>query len=258
MYTLFLPDDEEVIRRNRQLFLKGPVVPKQAFEQRLGSKDRAYEQVLDAIGRHTRTKETALLDVGASVGHFLNHARSRGYETAGIELSQDVVSFLRDQGHRAYCGTLESLRLEDGSFDVVTYLEVFEHLKHPVRELSEIRRVLRKGGVLCLEVPNARFQLWKGRVEKCRLYQVLFDKPVFGLMPHIHFNHFTTDTGEKMLVDNGFQVLETMVREPTICTTRYPKGLMALLHLWIAFSQLLFALTSVHLSNAIVLIARKN
>jgi 2-polyprenyl-3-methyl-5-hydroxy-6-metoxy-1,4-benzoquinol methylase len=203
-------------------------------------------------------RKLALLDVGASVGHFLNRARNRGHRTVGIELSQDMVGYLKSQGHRAYCGTLAALRLEGSSFDVVTYLEVFEHLRYPVRELSQVRRVLRKGGILCLEIPNARFQLWKGRVEKCRLYQALFDKPAYGLMPHIHFNHFTADTAEKMLVDNNFEVLETMVREPTTTMTRYPSGLTALLDLWIAFSHLLFVSTNVHLSNAIVLIARKN
>jgi hypothetical protein len=117
--------------------------------------------------------------------------------------------------------------------------------------------VLRRGGLLCLEVPNAYFHLWKGRIEKSRLYQVLFHKPIYGLMPQIHFNHFTTDTCRKMLTDNGFRVLEIMVRWPTATVTQYPRGLIFLRNFWIWSSQLLFALTKVHLGNAITVIARK-
>ena len=57
----------------------------------------------------------------------------------------------------------------DNSFDLVTCFDVVEHLpSHPLRLLSEIRRVLKENGTLVLGVPNAvslakRIKLFMGR-----------------------------------------------------------------------------------------------
>lgn len=51
------------------------------------------------------------------------------------------------------------LRHQDESFDVVFLLEVLEHLDYPEIALKEIRRVLKRGGVLVLGVP--REPLWR-------------------------------------------------------------------------------------------------
>lgn len=47
-----------------------------------------------------------------------------------------------------------SLPFDDGAFDVVTSLGLFEYLREPVVVLREIRRVLAAGGVALLSVPR--------------------------------------------------------------------------------------------------------
>lgn len=51
----------------------------------------------------------------------------------------------------------EALSFADGTFDVVTCLEVIEHVPRPTVLLAEIARVLRPGGALVLSCPSVRF-----------------------------------------------------------------------------------------------------
>jgi SAM-dependent methyltransferase len=52
--------------------------------------------------------------------------------------------------------------LPDGSFDVITLWHVFEHLADPVSMLKEVRRLLKVGGRLLIEVPN--YGGWHARI----------------------------------------------------------------------------------------------
>jgi len=48
---------------------------------------------------------------------------------------------------------VEAIPYDDESIDGVICLEVLEHVKHPFKAADEIKRVLRKGGILLLTTP---------------------------------------------------------------------------------------------------------
>lgn len=52
-------------------------------------------------------------------------------------------------------GDISCLPFMDNSFDVVTANMVFEHLQEPGKQLSEIYRILKPGGLLIFATPNA-------------------------------------------------------------------------------------------------------
>ncbi len=99
------------------------------------------------------------LDFGCGAGAFLKYLRERGH-LAGrpLELTgHDVGSYaelLRTQdGFRIL--DLETLAAEPGaSFDVVSMIEVIEHLPDPRAPLQLISRLLRPGGLLLLTTGN--------------------------------------------------------------------------------------------------------
>ena len=100
-----------------------------------------------------------ILDVGCGTGANLEMLKQFG-ETHGIDISEDALEFCRARGlERVQLGAAESLPYENEKFDLVTALDVVEHLDDDVAGLKEMYRVLRPGGRLLIFVPAFMF-LW--------------------------------------------------------------------------------------------------
>ena len=96
-----------------------------------------------------------LLDVGTGFGFFLVEMRKRGWETAGVEISQKAIDYARDVlGVTVFPGPLEKADLPDSHFEAVTAFYVIEHLSHPMDFLRECHRILKPGGLLLLRYPH--------------------------------------------------------------------------------------------------------
>jgi 2-polyprenyl-3-methyl-5-hydroxy-6-metoxy-1,4-benzoquinol methylase len=106
--------------------------------------------LLKQFGRKGR-----LLDVGTGFGFFLVEMKKRGWEAAGVEISQKAMDYVREVlGLTIFPGPLEKADLPDNHFDVVTAFYVIEHLSHPMAFLRECRRILKPGGLLLLRYPH--------------------------------------------------------------------------------------------------------
>lgn len=122
-------------------------------------KDREHIQirlseVLSRIKRHEW--QGRLLDVGCGLGFFVEVAQQNGWDAWGAELNKHAVDWANEHvsDHVQY-GTVDSLDFADGSFDCVTMFDVIEHLDDPRKELLDVWRVLRPGGLLVLVTPDA-------------------------------------------------------------------------------------------------------
>ena len=81
-------------------------------------------------------------------------------EAEGVDISEDALAFCRERGlDKVSLGAGEKLPYEDGTFDLVTALDVVEHMDDDLAGLREMRRVLRPGGRVLLFVPTFMF-LW--------------------------------------------------------------------------------------------------
>ncbi|HSS58838.1 MAG TPA: class I SAM-dependent methyltransferase [Solirubrobacteraceae bacterium] len=86
--------------------------------------------LLDLVGAQVASGR--LLDVGCGHGLLLDEARSRGYETVGLELSRSAARHAREGlGLDVHEQPIESFVDLDG-FDVVVLADVIEHLDDPV------------------------------------------------------------------------------------------------------------------------------
>lgn len=100
-----------------------------------------------------------ILDVGCGTGANLELLGQYG-EAEGVDVSIDALQFCRARGlENVRQGEAEKLPYEDGAFDLVTALDVVEHLDDDLAGLREMRRVLRPGGRALLFVPAFMF-LW--------------------------------------------------------------------------------------------------
>ena len=119
---------------------------------------RRYEALLGRLASLTGVGK--LLDVGCGAGHLVAVAEARGWDVTALEISASglacVQALKRAQGLR--CRILEEeltqADLPAGALDVVTMIEVLEHVEDPIALLRECVRVLRPGGCLYLTTPN--------------------------------------------------------------------------------------------------------
>lgn len=94
-----------------------------------------------------------ILDIGCGTGATMDQLKRLG-EVQGIDLSRIPLNYSRRRGHeRVLCADAVDLPFADSSFDLVTALDVIEHLADDVRGLREIRRVLKSNAPAVIFVP---------------------------------------------------------------------------------------------------------
>lgn len=116
------------------------------------------EEFLRIIIPHQKAEKPKILDVGCGTGANLEMLAQFG-TSEGVDVSDDALEFCRKKGLKVHKGLAESLPFEDESFDVVTALDVVEHLDDDVSGLKEMHRVLKTGGKTLIFVP-AFMWLW--------------------------------------------------------------------------------------------------
>ena len=96
-----------------------------------------------------------LLDVGCFSGVFLDVAKKRGWNVAGIEPSSWARKIAQERfALQILGGTLKKASFPSASFDAVSLVDILEHLPDPYETLVETQRILKEEGVLYLMTPN--------------------------------------------------------------------------------------------------------
>ena len=99
------------------------------------------------------------LDIGAAGGGNTRVMESLGWEVLALEFSAEGAGVARERGLHVIRADAQALPVADASLDLVTALDVLEHLPDHEQAAGEIHRVLRPGGVLVAAVPVDQ-RLW--------------------------------------------------------------------------------------------------
>lgn len=163
----------------------------------------------DVLKRHHPSLKESALDLGCgrgSVGHFLS-----GYY--GKICGVDIV----DYRHERYKGIVEfssvdlnfdKLAYRDGTFDLVTALQVIEHLENPFLVMREVHRVLRSSGLFIMSVPNPYNVAFRVK------YLLTGNMPPWTSM-NAHLLFLTKDVFAKTYLAN-FELVETFYQKGAI------------------------------------------
>lgn len=96
-----------------------------------------------------------LLDLGCALGDCLLEAKKLGWvNPVGLDTSKYACEQCKERGLKAFCGTLDTVKLPPDSFDLVTSQDVIEHVTDPVSELKRILRVMKPGATLFIVTPE--------------------------------------------------------------------------------------------------------
>lgn len=96
------------------------------------------------------------LDVGCGAGTLMEAASRQGWEPAGTEVAHGAAEAVRAKGFAVHVGELDELELPPGGYDVVSLVEVVEHVPEPRPLIAAAVRLLRPGGALFVTTPHGR------------------------------------------------------------------------------------------------------
>ncbi|WP_199423599.1 class I SAM-dependent methyltransferase [Actinotalea solisilvae] len=164
--------------------------------------NNSHALMLELVGPGGR-----VLDVGCATGYLGAALKERGSEVAGVELDPEAAARAAEVLDEVVVADLETVDLVERfgpeSFDVVVFGDVLEHLREPLRLLSNATGLLRPGGSVVISIPNVghadvRLSLLQGRWRYS-------DR---GLLDRTHVQFFTRSTLLAMLTQAGLVAID--------------------------------------------------
>lgn len=135
------------------------------------------------------------LDVGCGNGHLLKTAKDSGWNVYGTEFTENALKICESKGINMHLGKLNPDNYNQ-AFDIITSIEVIEHINDFHEELEKFKKLLRKGGFLYITTPNfnsiSRFML----------------KELWSIIEYPeHLCYFNPSTLDRVLKEHGFKKL---------------------------------------------------
>ena len=136
------------------------------------------------------------LDVGAGSGTLTQALRRNGRPSISLDFSSTATRITVREGLPTVRAYAPAMPFVARSFSAVVMLHILEHVENPVECLSAVRQLLRPGGRLFVQVPNA--SSWQF---------LLFGRHWSALDIPRHLVHFRSDDLEDLLSACGFHVV---------------------------------------------------
>ena len=128
-----------------RLVKKGKEIRKSILEE------RKYSQ----IKKFMKKKSPILLDIGCGSGTFLDICKKNGFQVEGVDPSPSVKqTVLKDYNINVHQGDFNKIKFSE-NFDIITMWGVLEHMSDPILTMKNIKKILKKDGMLIFEVPSA-------------------------------------------------------------------------------------------------------
>jgi hypothetical protein len=135
----------------------------------------------------------SLLDFGCGLGALVDYGNQNGFTSVGTEIDLDVVGKLSRKGVKVI--DFETLVDNSDNYNVVSIIEVLEHVSDPKMVLIQLRQKLTSPGMIFITTPN--FNSLNRRILRGKWR---------GLWYPDHINIFSSASLSKLLEDCGYQI----------------------------------------------------
>jgi 2-polyprenyl-3-methyl-5-hydroxy-6-metoxy-1,4-benzoquinol methylase len=143
------------------------------------------------------------LDVGFGNGSLLFTAQEFGFNVHGLDLRETSVSAIQRLGIPADQDDITEFET-DQKFDVISMMDVLEHMPFPRLGLQAAFDLMNPGGVLFVSMPNSDSPAWKD-LDRQNL------NPYWGEIEHYH--NFGRTTLYGLLQEFGFKPVKYGISE---------------------------------------------
>lgn len=130
------------------------------LEKSLQKSRDLHALIVQQLGLSTSDKDKKILDIACAKGLFLKDLERAdlGLNLYGLDISEFAISKAKEFVEAKFVAANgEELPYEDDFFDYITCLGGLEYYTDPQKGVSEIYRVLKKNGKVCVQVPNLMF-----------------------------------------------------------------------------------------------------
>jgi SAM-dependent methyltransferase len=182
---MFCPTVGDVTAHYRQM--DDPVYEDTRDERALQAR-----QLLQTVRPHVQG--TRLLDVGAGSGILVEQAKVMNFDAVGIEPSAALSALAAQRGLNVINDVLPQAALIN-AFDVVTLIDVIEHVDNPRGMMQEISRCLAPGGICAVVTPDVGSLAARAMGQRWWHYRLA------------HIGYFNVTTLRRLLHGSGFDVI---------------------------------------------------
>lgn len=157
-----------------------------------GSAALRWKGQREAIAKHKSAG--SILDIGCSSGGFLSTMKGPSWKLYGIEMESSTAERARkNTGAEVFTGDAMDAPFAPESFDVITTLDVLEHVYQPRQFARKINEWLKPGGIYYTMLPN--IDSWEARMLGSHWY---------GLELPRHLFHFSPRSLAMLMKENNF------------------------------------------------------
>lgn len=179
--------------------LKNPGAEWYSKHERYGQ--RNADPVWGATVNHKKTlsfleeHRGSVLDVGCGIGNFLELAKERGWQCAGVDIDADATESAK---RKTGITDLEATDVvtyakehPEKKFDLITFFDVLEHVDNHNNFLAAISSLLKSGGHIAMSMPYRKHAIWLMK----------------GDLPPVHLTCWDRTSLRKFLEARGFDVM---------------------------------------------------
>lgn len=120
-----------------------------------------------------------ILDIGCGNGFFLDLARKRNWKTHGLEINLLESFIAKSKGHNIQTRILKNANFNE-KFDIITFWDVFEHIKDSLDLLKMCKKLLKKNGIIFMQCPSRDSIALKILQEACNMLDGIEHVNIYG------------------------------------------------------------------------------